>query len=109
MFVWFSLTICFYYLMIFIYVNVKFYRIGGYGTDIAAQIIVLSLIPQILITLKNDINKIDFKSNLQIVILTICYLITVKSYFILYSVFLILLFILFKHLPIILNQFYINI
>ena len=87
--------IYFLYLMIFIYVNVKFYRIGGYGTDIAAQIIVLSLIPQILITLKNDINKIDFKSNLQIVILTICYLITVKSYFILYSVFLILLFVLF--------------
>ena len=41
-----------FYLLVFAYVNVKFYRIGGYGTDIAAQLIVLILIPLVLITIK---------------------------------------------------------
>ena len=44
-----------FYLLVFAYINVKFYRLGEYGTDIAAQLIVLILIPLILITLKKNL------------------------------------------------------
>ena len=55
--------------MIFIYVNVKFYRIGEYGTDIAAQLIVLILIPLILITVKQDSKKTFLKNNIQLLMI----------------------------------------
>ena len=87
--------IYFFHLLVFVYINVKFYRIGAYGTDIAAQLIVLILIPLILITIKKKLNKSIFKSNIQLVILLICYLITVKTYFIVYSLFLFLIIIVF--------------
>ena len=83
-----------FYLLVFAYINVKFYRLSEYGTDIAGQLIVLILIPLILITLKNNLNKPDLKSNIQLIILLICYLITVKTYFIVYTLFLFLILIL---------------
>jgi len=43
-----------FYLLVFAYINVKFYRLGEYGTDIGAQLIVLILIPLVLITLKKQ-------------------------------------------------------
>jgi hypothetical protein len=84
-----------FYLLVFAYINVKFYRIGEYGTDIAAQLIVLVLIPLALITIKKNLHKFEFKSNAQLLILLICYVITVKPYFVVYSLFLLLLLILF--------------
>jgi len=83
-----------FYLLVFAYINVKFYRLSEYGTDIAGQLIVLILIPLILITLKNNLNKPDLKSNIKLIILLICYLITVKTYFIVYTLFLFLILIL---------------
>ena len=79
-----------FYLLIFSYINVKFYRIGEYGTDIAAQLIVLILVPLFLNIIKKNLNKSLFTSNVQILILLICYLVTVKTYFVVYSLFLIL-------------------
>jgi hypothetical protein len=84
-----------FYLLVFAYINVKFYRIGEYGTDIAAQLIVLVLIPLVLITIKKNLHKFEFKSNTQLLILLICYVITVKPYFVVYSLFLFLFLILF--------------
>jgi len=84
-----------FYLLVFAYINSKFYRISEYGTDIAAQLIVLVLIPLILITIKKNLNKHEFESNVQLLILLICYIITVKPYFIVYSLFLFLILILF--------------
>jgi len=84
-----------FYLLVFAYINVKFYRLSAYGTDIAAQLIVLILVPLILITLEKSLNKSDFKSNIQLLILLICYLITVKTYFIVYTLFLLLFLILY--------------
>jgi hypothetical protein len=84
-----------FYLLVFAYINVKFYRIGEYGTDIAAQLIALILIPLSLLTIKKNINKLEFESNIQLLILLICYLITVKTYFVAYSLFLFLFLILF--------------
>ncbi len=84
-----------FYLLVFAYVNVKFYRIGGYGTDIAAQLIVLILIPLVLITIKKNLNKLEFKCNIQLLILLVCYLITIKTYLIVYALFLLLILILY--------------
>ena len=84
-----------FYLLVFAYINVKFYRIGEYGTDIAAQLIVFVLIPLSLLTIRKKINKFEFESNIQLLILLICYVITVKPYFVVYSLFLFLFLILF--------------
>ena len=84
-----------FYLLVFAYINSKFYRIGEYGTDIAAQLIVLALIPLVLITIKKNLSKHKFESNVQLLILFICYIITVKPYFIVYSLFIFLILILF--------------
>ena len=84
-----------FYLLVFAYINVKFYRLSEYGTDIAAQLIVLILVPLILITLKENLNKSNFKNNIQLLILFICYLITVKVYYIVYTLFLFLILILY--------------
>jgi len=80
-----------FYLLVFAYINVKFYRLSEYGADIAAQLIVLVLIPLVLITLTKNLNRLNFKSNIQLLILLICYLITVKTYFIVYTLFLFLI------------------
>jgi len=84
-----------FYLLVFAYINVKFYRIGEYGTDIAAQLIVLILIPLSLLTVKKKISKFEFKNNTQLLILLICYVTTVKPYFVVYSLFLFLFLIIF--------------
>jgi len=84
-----------FYLLVFAYINIKFYRIGEYGTDIAAQLIVLILIPLSLLTIKKKIRKFEFKSNIQLLILLTCYVITVKPYFVVYSLFLFLIIIIF--------------
>jgi hypothetical protein len=49
-------------ILLFLFINFKFFRIGGYGTDISGQIIILSLIP-ILIKLYRfkDIKQVDIK------------------------------------------------
>ena len=60
-----------FYLLVFAYINVKFYRIGGYGTDIAGQLIILILIPLVLITIKKNLSKYEFQSNVQLLILFI--------------------------------------
>ena len=97
-----------FYLLIFAYINVKFYRIGGYGTDIAGQLIVLTLIPLVLITIKKNLSKYEFESNAQLLILFICYLITVKPYFIVYSLFLFLILILFYKRIYLIKLFFIS-
>lgn len=97
-----------FYLLVFAYINVKFYRLSEYGTDIAAQLIVLILIPLVLITLKKNLNKPDFKSNIQLLILLICYLITVKTYLIVYTLFLFLILILYYKSSNFINLFFIS-
>ena len=84
-----------FYLLVFAYINVKFYRIGEYGTDIGAQLIVFVLIPLSLLAIRKKISKFEFESNIQLLILLICYVVTVKAYFVVYSLFLFLFLILF--------------
>jgi len=78
----------FFYLLTLLFINVKFYRIGSYGTDISGQIILLSIFPLIFSTLKLKINDTDFKSNIWLIILLVSYVTTLKSFFILNIIFL---------------------
>ena len=84
-----------FYLLVFAYINVKFYRIGEYGTDIGAQLIVLILIPLSLLAIRKNISKFEFEGNIQLLILLVCYVVTIKPYFAVYSLFLFLFLILF--------------
>jgi hypothetical protein len=79
--------------LIFTFVVLTFSRIAEYGTDRAGQIIVFMLI----ITILQIINKkeIDLDKS-KSAILLILYVITVKAYFIVYSLFLLIVFIKFK-------------
>ena len=81
-----------FYIISFIFINVKFSRIGGYGTDISGQLIMFILLPLIYTTL----TKKKFKSNLDLSILLISYVTTLKAFFILNFLFLFSYFFFFK-------------
>ena len=72
------------YIVIFLFINVKFSRIGGYGTDISGQLIMFILLPLIY----SSLHKKKFKSNLDLSILLISYVTTLKAFFILNFLFL---------------------
>ena len=76
-----------YYLTIFIYINCKFYRIGEYGTDIAGQIIFLTILPKIISTFNENNNSKNLKTYIEHLFLVISYLITIKTYFVVYLLF----------------------
>ena len=78
----------FFYLLIIMIINFKFSRIGGYGTDLSAQLILLSIFPLIYQTLKMKLDNASFKSNLSIIVLLITYTTTLKSFFVLNFLFL---------------------
>tara|TARA_B110000971_G_scaffold201460_1_gene220365 strand:- start:3948 stop:5648 length:1701 start_codon:yes stop_codon:yes gene_type:complete len=79
----------FFYLFLILFINVKFSRIGGYGTDLSSQMILMTIFPLIYSTLQIDIKSPLFKSNLLMIILIITYTVTLKSFFILTFLFLI--------------------
>lgn len=65
----------------FVFINLLFSRLAEYGTDRAAQIIVFIII---LIFLTNSIKKFFLEDNLKILLILITYIITIKSYFLIY-------------------------
>lgn len=79
----------FFYLLSFLFINFKFFRIGSYGTDLSAQIIILSIIPLIYNLYK--FKKIEYinNTNFSLVVILITYLTTLKSFMILNFMFLI--------------------
>jgi len=79
----------FFYLFLILFINVKFSRIGGYGTDLSSQMILMTIFPLIYSTLQIDIKSPLFKSNFLMIILIITYTVTLKSFFILTFLFLI--------------------
>ncbi len=79
----------FFYLFSFLFINFKFFRIGGYGTDLSGQIIMLTIIPLIYEIYKfKKVNEIN-NSNLNLSILLITYCSTLKSMMILNFLFLV--------------------
>ena len=73
----------FFYILSFLFINFKFFRIGSYGTDLSGQIIILCLIPLIYKIYKfNNINNFD-KTNFSLVVILITYLTSLKSFMIL--------------------------
>lgn len=86
-----SLNFIFYLcLLCFLFINIIFARIGEHGTDISAQILVLILIIELLCILNLDNYYINNYSKIFILSGLI---ITFKAFFILYSFFVIYLFI----------------
>ena len=79
----------FFYLFLILFINVKFSRIGGYGTDLSSQMILMTIFPLIYSTLQLDIKSPLFKSNFLMIVLIITYTVTLKSFFILNFLFLV--------------------
>ena len=79
----------FFYLFLILFINIKFSRIGGYGTDLSSQMILMTIFPLIYSTIQINIKNTLFKSNLLMIILLITYTVTLKSFFILNFLFLI--------------------
>ena len=78
----------YFYLLSFLFINFKFYRIGSYGSDLSGQIIILAIVPLIYELYKfTNIKKID-RSLLTLIILIITYTTTLKSFMILNFLFL---------------------
>ena len=75
-------------LLILIFINIFFYRIGEHGTDKSAQILIFLLVIEILIFL--DQSKLD-KKLLSKVYLLIGLIISLKAFYILYSILIIIL------------------
>ena len=81
--------ITFFCLLILIFVNVFFYRIGEHGSDKSAQILIFLLIIEILIFLAMD----NFSNKkLSKIYLLVGIIISLKAFYILYSIFLLILF-----------------
>ena len=78
----------FFYLFLILFINIKFSRIGGYGTDLSSQMILMTIFPLIYSTLQINIKSNLFKSNLLMIILLITYTVTLKAFFILNFIFL---------------------
>tara|TARA_X000000950_G_scaffold12447_1_gene13450 strand:- start:2314 stop:4017 length:1704 start_codon:yes stop_codon:yes gene_type:complete len=73
--------IIFFSLLSFIFINIFFYRIGEHGTDRSAQILVMLLILEIIMSL----NKRYFDSYLNLKIFTLLvFIISLKAFYILY-------------------------
>jgi hypothetical protein len=73
----------FFYILSFLFINFKFFRIGSYGTDLSGQIIILCLIPLIYKIYKfNNINNFD-KTYFSLIVILITYLTSLKSFMIL--------------------------
>ena len=86
----------YFYLLALLFIDIKFSRVGGYGTDLAAQMILLSLFPLIFTTLKIQNNDQELKKNLSLIILIITLTTTLKSFFILNFLYLFLFFLFFN-------------
>ena len=67
----------FFYLMVFAYINSKFYNIGNYGTDISGQLIILILIPSFFQFFEKKMQN----NQLKIHLILFLYLITLKVFF----------------------------
>lgn len=65
----------------FTFVNLVFWRLAEYGTDRSGQIIVFIII---ITYLSNSIKNLFFQNNIKILLILITYIITIKSFFLIY-------------------------
>ena len=80
--------ITYFALLTLIFINIFFYRIGEHGTDKSAQILIFLLVIEILIFL--NLTKINFQS-LSKAYLLIGLIISLKAFYVLYSIFILIL------------------
>ena len=66
----------------FVFINLFFWRLAEYGTDRAGQIIVFIIV---IILIHNLIKKSYSEDNIKILLVLICYVLTLKSYFLIYK------------------------
>ena len=89
--------ICILSLIIFSFVNIFFYRLAEHGTDRSGMILIFVAIIFLLKVINNKDNKDkDFKNEIKIFLLCVCFTITIKPFYLIYGPLVLTLFI-FKH------------
>ncbi|MDC0417194.1 hypothetical protein OAL74_01960 [Candidatus Pelagibacter sp.] len=81
-------------LLIFIYINIFFYRLAEHGTDRSGMILtMISLVYFFLILLDRDkIDNQNLNNHLKLFIIYLCFIFTIKPFFIINFIFFIILF-----------------
>ncbi len=79
-------------LIVFIFINVFFYRLAEHGTDRTGSILALCLIILLLNLTNNNLNKFKIKDNIKFFSIIICLLISLKPFYLIYSIFFLVLF-----------------
>ena len=76
----------------FLFINIQFWRLSEFGTDRGGQLISLIVFLYIFIILNDNKNRSLFLQNVKILIVFLIFLISIKSYFLSYTVLLIIIF-----------------
>lgn len=80
----------YYCLISIIFINIFFYRLGEHGTDKSAQILVLLFILELIFLINF---KKNFKTNISKIFLILSLIISLKAFYILYTIFTLIIFV----------------
>ncbi len=89
-------------LLSLIFINTIFYRLAEHGTDRSALILIFILAIYFLDGINRKLNKINFKHYFQKILIVILLIISLKSFYLIYTIFVFLLF--FEYRKILLNK-----
>ncbi len=89
-------------LLSLIFINTIFYRLAEHGTDRSALILIFILAIYFLDGINRKLNKINFKHFFQKILIVILLIISLKSFYLIYTIFVFLLF--FEYRKILLNK-----
>ena len=79
-------------LLSLLFINTIFYRLAEHGTDRSALILIFILAIYYLESINRKLSKINFKNYYQKILLTILLIISLKSFYLIYIIFLLTLF-----------------
>ena len=75
-----------------LFINTIFYRLAEHGTDRSALILIFILAIYYLESTNRKLNKINFKHSYQKILLTIALIVSLKSFYLIYTIFIFILF-----------------
>ena len=93
-------------LILFIFINIFFYRLSEHGTDRSGLILSICLIIILLDIINRTQNPYEIKDNIKLFSIISCLLISLKPFYLIYTVFFIILFLNEKTKKITLNLFF---
>lgn len=84
--------ICYLSLILFIFINIFFYRLSEHGTDRSGLILAICLIVLLLEIINSNLSIQKIADNIKFLTILACLLISLKPFYLIYSVFFLILF-----------------